>query len=153
MAAPPSTASPASWNPAVPPPPVMGAAVGNGLNEGVGEGLRLALGEGLGLTLTLLVGLEVALVPSLAEVLAETLTEPLAVGENTLVPGVPEDVQAETATQASTLVRPQPTAVSLTRCAVHAMAARAFIRPPRAPAKDDHFPAGGPRNRYREGKA
>jgi hypothetical protein len=31
MAAPPSTANPPSWNPAVPPPPVMGALVGYGL--------------------------------------------------------------------------------------------------------------------------
>jgi hypothetical protein len=31
MAAPPSTAIPVSWNPAVPPPPVTGAAVGYGL--------------------------------------------------------------------------------------------------------------------------
>ena len=33
-----------SWNPAVPPPPVPGAAVGNELADGLGEGDRLGLG-------------------------------------------------------------------------------------------------------------
>ena len=47
MAKPPSTASPASWNPAVPPPPVTGATVGNGVvTTGLGDGL--AEGSGLG---------------------------------------------------------------------------------------------------------
>ena len=54
MAAPPSTASPASWNPAVPPPPVTGAAVGIGLYEGLGDGL--ASGVGLTVALGLAVG-------------------------------------------------------------------------------------------------
>jgi hypothetical protein len=34
-----------SWNPAVPPPPVPGAAVGNELADGLGDGDTLALGE------------------------------------------------------------------------------------------------------------
>jgi hypothetical protein len=159
MAAPPSTASPASWNPAVPPPPVTGAAVGNGLDEGLGDGL----GEGVALGLTdtdgraealvLTLAEELARLPLLAVPLAEALRldEPLTVGENT--DGgveVPADVQAESATQASTVIRPQPTAVSLTRCAVHTMAVRAFIEPPHAPG-NDHFPAAGRRNRRRKG--
>lgn len=40
IAAPPTPRSRVSWNPAVPPPPVAGAAVGKGLADrlGVGEG-------------------------------------------------------------------------------------------------------------------
>jgi hypothetical protein len=55
------------------------------------------------------------------------------------------DVQAESATQASTVVRPQPTAVSRTRCDVHAMAVPALIEPPRV-LGNDHFPDAGRRN-------
>ena len=155
MAAPPSTASPVSWNPAVPPPPVTGAAVGSRLDgavdgaaEGVGEGVALSSAEALADALAE----ELALAEAPAEVLSEVVA--LAVGVNT----VPDDegvegleVQAERATQASTVVRPQPTAVSLTLCAVHAMAVRAFIEPPHA-LGNDHFPDAGRRNRHRKGK-
>jgi hypothetical protein len=157
MAAPPSTASPVSWNPAVPPPPVTGAAVGNGL-DGTVDGAAEGVGEGVGLSSAeaLADALAEELVLALAEAPAEVLSEvvALAVGVNT----VPDDegvegleVQAESATQASTVVRPQPTAVSLTLCAVHAMAVRAFIEPPHA-LGNDHFPDAGRRNRRRKGK-
>jgi hypothetical protein len=89
---------------------------------------------------------------ALAEVLG--LTEPLALGESTEteeegveVPG--DDVQAESATAASTVIRPKPNALSLTRCAVRTMAVRAFIRPPRT-LGNDHFPVAGRRNRRRK---
>jgi len=143
MATPPSTASPASWNPAVPPPPVTGASVGIGLGEGLGNGLN----EGEALSLADSDGLIEAL--SLAGEWAEALSEGdsdglLAVGDNTVTDpeGVPDDVQAESATQASMVIRPQPTAVSLTRCAVDAMAVRALIGPPHTPG-NDHFPVAG----------
>jgi len=152
MAAPPSTASPASWKPAVPPPPVTGASVGNWLNEGLGGGLA----EGSGLSLVDSAGLSEEPGLSLAEVLlllavlvAEEVA-PLAAGENTDVGVVGDDVQAESATQPSMIVRPQPTAVSLTRCAVHAMAVRVFIEPPHA-LGNDHFPVADRRNRRRNG--
>jgi hypothetical protein len=145
MAAPPSTASPPSSNPAVPPPPVIGAPVGNGLGEGLGDGL--ATGEALGLAdddelaeldaegLVLEEALDEA--PSLTVLVAVlvavllAVTEPLAEGDRivTVPEGLLLDVQAESAIQASTVARP-PVAVSLTRCAVHAMAMRAFIGPP-----------------------
>ena len=136
IAAPPSTAIPASWNPAVPPPPVTGAAVGIGLNEGLGDGLAEGLGlgdaDGLGeeLTLTLVDGLAEVVTP-VAVTVTLTVTPSLTVGDR-IVTGTVEglDVQAESATQASTVVRPQPTAVSQTRCGVHAMAVRALIEPP-----------------------
>jgi hypothetical protein len=152
MAAPPSTASPASWNPAVPPPPVTGAAVGYGLYVGVGNGLYV--GVTLGLTDSDGVAGGLVLAPALALTEALGLTEPLALGESTEtdeegveVPG--DDVQAESATPASTVVRPQPTAVSRTRCAVRAMAVRPLIEPPRG-LGNDHFPAAGCRNRRRK---
>jgi hypothetical protein len=154
MATPPSTASPASWNPAVPPPPVTGASVGTGLGEGTGEGLSVP--DSAGVAEELSVGLEVP--PPRASLDADA---PGALGDKTvtdevglLVPvpvPVPLDVQAESATQASMVIRPQPTAVSLNRCAVDAMAVRALIGPPHTPG-NDHFPAAGRRNRRRKGK-
>jgi hypothetical protein len=158
MAAPPSTASPASWNPAVPPPPVTGASVGNevvttglgdGLVEGSGLGLLDGLAEGLGLAEAL--GEALGEASGLAVLLVEGDTDelPVTAGVNT-AGGVELDVQAESATQASTVVKPQPTAVSLTRCAVHAMAVRAFIEPPHA-LGNHHFPVADRRNRRPKG--
>src|SRR6516165_10162567 len=154
MATPPSTASPASWNPAVPPPPVTGASVGTGLGEGTGEGVSVP--DSAGVAEELSVGVEVP--PPRASLDADELG---ALGDNTvtdevglLVPvpvPVPLDVQAESATQARMVIRPQPTAVSLNRCAVDAMAVRALIGPPHTPG-NDHFPAAGRRNRRRRGK-
>jgi hypothetical protein len=160
MAAPPSTASPASWNPAVPPPPVagppLGTGLGDGLSDGLGDGLAegLALGDadGLGEELTL------TLVDALAEVAATlppmpvgvtvtlTVTPSLTVGDRIVTGGLLLEVQAESATQASMVVRPQPATVSRTRCDVHAMAVRALIEPPRGPG-NDHFPVADGRNR------
>jgi hypothetical protein len=151
MAAPPSTASPASWNPAVPPPPVTGATEGIGLGEGMGD--WLSKGAVLWLAVALPLAEVLPEVPPLGVLVAG---EPFWVGDNTftgedglLVP-VPLGVQAESATQVS-MVRPQPTAVSLTRCAVDAMAVRALIGPPHTPGHD-HFPVAGGRNRSRKGK-
>jgi hypothetical protein len=135
MAAPPSTASQASWNPAVPPPPVNGATVGIGLGEGLCGGVPL--GDPDGLVEVLPLAGELPVPPPKASLVPD---EPLAVGESTVtdeeglvdpVPDdVPDDVQAESATQASMVARPQPTAVSLTRGAVHAVPVRALIGPP-----------------------
>jgi hypothetical protein len=162
MAAPPSTANPVSWNPAVPPPPVTGASVGNGLGEGLADGvaedvaLSLELAEALDDALAEELVLAVAFVEAPVEGLPEEL--PLALGENDEPSTVPDYVgveglvvQAESTAQASTVVRPQPMAVSLTRCAVHAMAVRAFIEPPHA-LGNDHFPVADRRNRRWKGK-
>ena len=169
IAAPPTTASPASWNPAVPPPPVTGAALGTGLGVGLGEGSGLGLSDADGLTealalsdeLTLALALVLALSLELDEAppLAVLVTpaEPPAVGRYVDAGGVPggvevePEVQAESATQASMVVRPQPTTVSRTRCDVPAMAVRALIGPPRV-LGNDHFPVAGRRNRRRKGK-
>src|SRR5712692_8626524 len=55
IAAPPRPKSRASWNPAVPPPPVGGAAVGNGLADGLGvaDALGVADGDADGVALAL----------------------------------------------------------------------------------------------------
>ena len=150
IAAPPSTARPPSWNPAVPPPPVTGAPLGTGLGEGLGDGLGLGLGLVLAEALAEAVSLAVLLAVEVA------LSEPLALGGNKEAEEegvVGLDVQAESATQASTVVRrPQPTAVSRTRCAVRAMAVHALIEPPRA-LGNDHFQVADRRNRCRKRKS
>jgi hypothetical protein len=167
IAPPPSTASPASWNPAVPPPPVTGAPSGTGLGDGLAEGWGLGVcdADGLALVLALVVVLADELADELALVLALVVVRgeepPLAVpvavelapaeGMNVDGGGVDGveaglEVQAESATQASMVVRPQPTVVSRTRCDVHAMAVRALIEPPHV-LGNDHFPGRRPEKR------
>jgi hypothetical protein len=108
---------------------------------GLGDGGGTVEGVGLGVGLPLV------------EVLS--LAEPLALGEKPVieevgvdveVPPVVVPVQAESATQVTTVMRPQPTAAGLSRCALDAMAVRAPIEPPRAPG-DHHFPMASRRNR------
>jgi hypothetical protein len=163
IAAPPTTASPASWNPAVPPPPVTGAPMGTGLGDGLGDGSGLGLSDADGLAEALALSDELALSLALSLELDEepplavlvTPAEPLAVGRYVDAGGVVVvgglEVQAESATQASMVVRPQPTTVSRTRCDVPAMAVRALIGPPRV-LGNDHFPVAGRRNRRRKRK-
>ena len=169
IAAPPSTASPVSWNPAVPPPPVTGAALGTGLGDGLAEGWGLALcdadalpegvnvvGGGLADELALVLALVLVLVVVRGEEppLAVPVAVELAPAEGMKVDGggveAGLEVQAESATQASMVVRPQPTAVSRTRCDIHAMAVRALIEPPHV-LGNDHFPVPGPRNEENAG--
>jgi hypothetical protein len=153
IAAPPSTASPASWNPAVPPPPVTGAPLGTGVGDGLGEGDGLGLSDADGLAEGLVLSDELALSLALSLDEAPPLVvlvepaEPLAVGRNVDAGGVEAEpeVQADSATQASMVVRPQPTTVSRTRCDVHSVEVRALIEPPRV-LGNDHFPVAGRRN-------
>jgi hypothetical protein len=96
-----------SWSPAVPPPPVAGAAVGNGLADllrdadGWAEALALALG-----------------VVARAELLAVTVAVAVAVLAGANVVGVAEgegddELQAETDAEASMATVAHPAAVSL----------------------------------------
>jgi len=183
MATPPSTAIPASWNPAVPPPPVAGPPLGIELLSGdwpdaapllapeagtllapdagelaepdAGELAEPEAGELADPDAGALVeepvcGLALPLAPAeappLAAPVALELPDPLTVGESTVTGGLLLEVQAESATQASMVVRPQPATVSRTRCDVHAMAVRALIEPPCGPG-NDHFPDACGRNR------
>lgn len=111
-AAPPRARSRASWNPAVPPPPVAGATTGTGLGEGLGDGLGSTDCDGLADGLA--DGLSDALADGLALWLAVALAVPLVgVGEE-LAPGdnggspaedeVPK--QAETVAETSMVMTP-----------------------------------------------
>jgi hypothetical protein len=95
-----------SWSPAVPPPPVAGAAVGNGLADRLrrdarAEGLALALG-----------------VVARAELLAVTVAVAVAVLAGANVVGVAsgegeDELQAETDAEASMATVAHPAAASL----------------------------------------
>ena len=141
------------WNPAVPPPPVAGAAMGKGVEGwlGVGEGVGVddLLAEAFGDTLALLVGgvvLGVGVpgvgvpgvgVPGVAVDCPVGVAVPVPVGEppgenDVGIPeGVPE-VQAET--DADTTRAAHPIATNLPRSRFPAMAERIFMGPPHAPA-------------------
>ena len=108
IAAAPSQRSSAPWNPAVPPPPVGGAAVGNGLGDGLGVADGDADGLGVADGLALAFGVVTPAVP-LGRIVG--VAEPVP-GEN--VAGVGEDpVQPETDAEASMVNAAQPAAVSL----------------------------------------
>jgi hypothetical protein len=141
------TRSEACWNPAVPPPPVAGAAVGAGLAVGLGltegDGLGVVEGDGLVVGLGLELGLGLGLV--LGEVLAEL--DPLAdepvedddegVGSAPEV-GVPE--HAAMAREASRVTMPQPTAASLVLDPVPVTVLRTFMEPPHASGRKRRGP-------------
>jgi hypothetical protein len=133
-----------SWNPAVPPPPVAGAALGKGLADGLGvgdgegDGVRVAdaLAEGLADGLVLLLdGVGVAVLVDRAVAVAEAVPVGEPPGENDV--GVPEGeppVQAETDTEASTVTAAQPMALNLVLSRVPAMVERILMGPPHASA-------------------
>jgi hypothetical protein len=85
IAAMPSPKSRECWNPAVPPPPVAGAALGTGLGVAGGLGVGLADGVVVGLTVGLTVGLDVGVADGVAVGLTLALGvgvgEPVAPGE------------------------------------------------------------------------
>src|SRR5512146_900424 len=134
MAATPATRRSVSWNPAVPPPPVTGAAVGTGVAVEVavavtvGVAVCVTVCVACGVTvegvLELALGVpeaEVRLLPSEGEVPelpaeAETDTEPLTdtVGEKLGMVGAVDDdeVHAASATGAIRVSAPQHSAVS-----------------------------------------
>jgi hypothetical protein len=142
----PMTSSEACWNPAVPPPPVAGAAVGTGLAVGLGvtegDGLGVVVGEGDGLV----VGLGVGLGLPLGEPLGETVdvADAPAEDEDEGVGSAPEDgvpEHAETVTETSTVKMPQPTAASsLPLSLVPATVPRTFMEPPHASGRKRRGP-------------
>ena len=142
IAAAPSPRSRASWNPAVPPPPVGGGAVGNGLVEG----LPVADGDVGGLTEGRAEGLVLArgvLTPAVPLDEALRVGEAVPAGEEVGSAAEGEDdvgsaaegedvVQAEIAAEASMATMPQPSAVSLAPSPVPAGVVRTFMEPPHA---------------------
>lgn len=141
MARPPRLSSSVSWNPAVPPPPVAGAAVGKGLADGLGVGEA----EWVGVADGVAEGVAVALAEGLALAVAVEVAVAVAVGRPVLVgepPGgmdggvadgeLPE--HAETDTEASTVTVAQAMALNLPLSRVPVMAERILMGPPHASA-------------------
>src|SRR6266571_9040901 len=111
IAAPPRPKSRVSWNPAVPPPPVAGAAVGNGLTEWRGDADRRCVADLLAEGLTLALGV-VGLPEPLGRVVG--VAELVTAGENGVGVGEGEDaVQAETDAEATMAKVAQQAAVNL----------------------------------------
>lgn len=135
IAAPPRPKSRTSWNPAVPPPPVAGAAVGrNGLADrlGVADGDadRLGVADASAEELTLALGVA-ALAVRLGRIVG--VAEPVPPGENGVGVAEGEDaVQAETDAEASMAKVAQPAAANLALSAVPMMVMRIFTGPPHA---------------------
>jgi hypothetical protein len=136
----PMTRSEACWNPAVPPPPVTGAAVGTGLAVGLGvtEGDGLGVGDGL-----VVLGLGLTLGGLLGE--TDAVADALAEDEDggAVVGSAPEDgdpEHAETVTEASTVKMPQPTAASHALNLVPATVLRTFMEPPHASGRKRRGP-------------
>jgi hypothetical protein len=134
-AAPPRVKSRVSWNPAVPPPPVAGAAAGSGLADGLGVADASAVCVSVGVTDVdtelLAEGLALTLADSLA-VLDETVGvgEVVSAGENEVEGVDPE--QAETAAEARMVMVPQPMTANLALSLTPAMVVRTFMKPPHA---------------------
>ncbi len=140
-----------SCNPAVPPPPVTGAALGIGLVDEVAVGVAVLVtvavavavpGAGeLELTPGVPGVLDPAVLPDEGELPeeADAVTDPggevVTDGEKTA--GVEDEVEvhAEMATGASRVSAPQHMAVSLARSGVPAIVLRTFMDPPHAPGR------------------
>ena len=145
IAAPPRPTRKVSWNPAVPPPPVCGAAVGKVLADGLGGGVCEWVGVGVGDGEWVGVGVSLAegLVLGVGVAVAVTVTVGEAVGVAVLVPGgdPPGDsdggvadgvplVQAATDADASTVTVAQPIALNLAPSGFPAIVGRIFTEPP-----------------------
>ena len=143
------TSNEAYWNPAVPPPPVAGAAVGAGLAVGLGvtegDGLGVVEGEGLVVGLGLGLGLELGLGLVLGELLGErdpVADEPVE-DDDEGVGSAPEDgvpEHAAMAREASRVTMPQPTAASLVLDPVPVTVLRTFMEPPHASGRKRRGP-------------
>src|SRR5215471_5890503 len=110
IASTPTQNSRTSWNPAVPPPPVPGAAVGNGLADGLGDGDGLGLGVvALGTTAPAVLAVAVGVV--LAEIDGVAVAVPLGAKEVGVVDGEPPPKQADTDTEVRMAKAAQPRAL------------------------------------------
>jgi hypothetical protein len=144
------TRSEACWNPAVPPPPVAGAAVGAGLAVGLGvtegDGLGVADGDGEGEGDGLVVVLGLGLALSLGEPLGEpdAVADAPAEDEGEVVGSAPDDgdpEHADTVAEASTVKMPQLTAAaSLALNLAPPTLLRTFMEPPHAPGRKRRGP-------------
>jgi len=151
MAAPPSPNSSTSWTPAVPPPPVGGAAVGYVLTDGLGVGDGAAVGDAESVAVELVeepvAGVRVTPTLDAPGTTPLAVADPVAVDPVVVDPvvaveekmaGAVVDVdaeQADSATEANTVKTPQAAAVSLVLSTVPAMAVRTFMEPPGGPGR------------------
>jgi len=164
IAAPPRPTRKVSWNPAVPPPPVSGAAVGKVLADGLGGGVCEWVGVGVGDGEWVGVGVSLAegVVLGVGVVLAVTVTVGEAVGVAELVRvGVPPGdsdggvaegvplVQAATDADASTVTVAQPIALNLTPSGFPAIVGRIFREPPLRQAGRSRENAAGHKGKAR----
>jgi hypothetical protein len=154
-AAPPRAKSRASWNPAVPPPPVAGAAVGSGLADGLGAAdvgascVAVCVTDGDSEALALSLAELLAVLPDELAVLPDEIVdvgEADPAGENEV--GTAEGVdpaQAETAAEASMVMVLQPMTANLALSHVPAMVVRTFMEPPHASGRcRSPFPVPAP---------
>jgi hypothetical protein len=166
IAAPPRPTRKVSWNPAVPPPPVSGAAVGKVLADGLGAGecewVGVGVGVGDGEWLGVGVSLAEGLVLGVGVMVAVTVTVGEAVGVAELVPvgdppgdsdggvadGVPL-VQAATEADASTVTVAQPIALNLAPSGFPAIVRRIFREPPLRQAGRSRENAAGHKGKAR----
>ncbi len=158
IAAPPRPKSRVSWNPAVPPPPVAGAAVGNVVADwlevadglGVADWLEVADGLGVADGLALALGV-VALAVPLGRMVG--VAEPDTPGENEVGVGEGEDaVQAETDAEATMAKVTQQAAVNLALRPVPMVVVRIVMGPPYASGRcRTRFPCPGIRREIAAG--
>jgi len=172
IAAPPRPTRKVSWNPAVPPPPVCGAAVGKVLADGLGGGVCEWVGVGVGDGEWVGVGVSLAegLVLGVGVAVAVTVTvgEAVGVADLVLVGDPPGDsdggvadgvplVQAATDADASTVTVAQPIALNLAPSGFPAIVGRIFTEPPLRQAGRSRENAAGhkgkARRRYAEAMA
>lgn len=158
IAATPRPKSEPCWNPAVPPPPVSGAAVGIAVVEGLADADGLAdglvLGAAVGLAEELVLGVADGL-EELDETLADADADTPGDSFGSVALGADPE-QAAIDTEASTLTITQPAAVSLAPNPVRAVAARIVTGPPRTPGRwRDRFavPASQPASEGNRGPA
>jgi hypothetical protein len=149
IAATPSPRSSVSCNPAVPPPPVTGAALGKGLLEEVAGVVAVLVTVAVAVAVAVLGAGEFELTPGVLDAVlrpedgvrleeAGAVTDPVGEvvteGEKTVGVDVDEpEVHAETATRASRVRAAQQTAVSLAPGGVPAIVPRTFMDSPQAP--------------------
>lgn len=124
----------------MPPPPVAGAAEGNGLAD------RFGAADGLGVTVCVGVAVELAVAvgvpPAVRLGVSVGVAGPVAPGEN--VAGVVEGedpAQAETDAEASMAKVAQRATVNLVLSPVPTMVVRIFMWPPHAPSGGEPFPS------------
>jgi hypothetical protein len=136
IAAPPMMKSVASWIPAVPPPPVAGAAVGGGADAWAADGVCVGVGVGVGVDVGVGVGVPLSFAGRLTGAL--DVAEVSGSEDEADAPGGVDPEQAAIAAQASTAMAPRPMTLNIALTPVPAMVpkvVRSFMEPPHAPRR------------------